>query len=66
MGALAYITLILLADVVLKKKVGVVKADVSGAFDRVPRQRFLGKLQSYGIPGNIFKLIASWLSARCA
>ena len=38
--------------------------DFSKAFDTVPHQRLLGKLQSYGIQGEIFHWIESFLQDR--
>ena len=38
--------------------------DFSKAFDRVPHQRLLSKLDHYGIRGTTHKLIASFLSGR--
>ena len=49
-----------------KKKVGVYCSDVSGAFDRVERNRLLDKLHSKGLHGKVFELLASWLGDRTA
>ena len=38
--------------------------DFSKAFDRVPHQRLLAKLQSHGITGDIFNWIKAWLTDR--
>ena len=39
-------------------------SDVSGAFDRVNRERFLNKLHAKGESDDIVKIIASWLDKR--
>ena len=38
--------------------------DLSKAFDRVPHQRLLAKLESHGITAHIYNWIKSWLSNR--
>ena len=35
--------------------------DLKKAFDSVPHQRLLGKIKSYGIEGNTFKWLSSFL-----
>ena len=44
--------------------VDVIYLDFQKAFDTVPHQRLLYKLQSYGIRGNLLKWIESFLSDR--
>jgi len=39
--------------------------DFAKAFDKVPHQRLLAKVRSYGIDGKFLKLIESFLSNRC-
>ena len=39
--------------------------DFSKAFDSVPHERLLSKLEKYGIQGNILGWIKSFLSGRC-
>ena len=38
--------------------------DFAKAFDRVPHQRLLSKLSTYGIAGNILQWIRAWLTQR--
>ena len=38
--------------------------DFQKAFDKVPHQRLLSKLEFYGIRGNILKWITKWLTSR--
>ena len=44
--------------------VDVIYLDFKKAFDSVPHQRLLGKIKSYGIEGNIFKWLSSFLHNR--
>ena len=46
------------------KQIDVAVLDFSKAFDVVPHQRLLGKLQHYGINGHILKWISEFLSGR--
>jgi hypothetical protein len=46
------------------KQIDAILLDFSKAFDRVPHQRLLLKLKHYGITGNIYNWIASFLTAR--
>ena len=46
------------------KQIDVAVLDFSKAFDVVPHQRLLGKLQHYGINGHILKWISEFLSSR--
>ena len=64
--ALAYITLCMIIGFATRQKLGVLKSDVRGAFDKVTAARFIGKLQALGIPPNVLKLISSWLAERSA
>ena len=48
----------------LGRKVGLYCSDVSGAFDRVPSDRLLEKLQRAGVGGKVLKLLGSWLNTR--
>ena len=47
-----------------KQQIDAVLLDFSGAFDKVPHQRLLLKLQHYGIRGNRLRLVEDFLSAR--
>jgi hypothetical protein len=47
-------------------KVLVYCSDVSGAFDKVPKERLLAKLEAKGIHPKLIKLISSWLEPRQA
>jgi len=42
--------------------VDVVFLDFAKAFDKVPHQRLLLKLQSHGITGKLFNWISDWLT----
>ena len=46
------------------KQTDLIILDFSKAFDRVPHQRLLGKLDFYGIRGRIYNWIKSFLSSR--
>ena len=46
------------------KQVDVVILDFSKAFDTVPHKRLLGKLELYGINGNILRWISGFLTSR--
>ena len=39
-------------------------SDVSGAFDRVRRQRLCNKLSASGLPSDVVNFLASWLEDR--
>ena len=47
-----------------RKQVDLILLDFSKAFDTVPHQCLLTKLEHYGIQGDIHKWINSWLSQR--
>ena len=47
-------------------KVGVYCSDVSGAFDRVSRQRMIAKLEAKGMEPSLVKVFASWLRSQKA
>ena len=64
--ALAYFVLTVIGGFARGVKFGILKADVSGAFDRVPTARFMAKLEALGVPQKFLNLIAAWLSARHA
>ena len=49
-----------------KHKVVVYCADVSGAFDKVRRERLVNKLRAAGVHEQIVMLLASWLDERTA
>ena len=44
--------------------VGLFCSDVSGAFDRVRRQRLCNKLSASGLPSDVVNFLASWLEDR--
>ena len=44
--------------------VDVIYLDFQKAFDKVPHQRLLIKLQAHGIGGNVLQWISNWLSGR--
>ena len=46
------------------KAADLVYLDFAKAFDKVPRERLLAKLESKGITGNILQWIRNWLSGR--
>ena len=46
------------------KQTDLIILDFSKAFDRVPNQRLLGKLDFYGIRGTTYNWIKSFLSSR--
>ena len=50
--------------IVDKNVIDVIYLDFWKAFDTVPHQRLLGKLESYGIKGNILKWIKAFLVGR--
>ena len=47
-----------------QKQIDVILLDFSKAFDSVPHQRLLKKLQHYGINNNIYNWIETWLTQR--
>ena len=47
-----------------KQQVDAVLLDFSKAFDKVPHQRLLLKLEHYGVRGNLLKWVEDFLSAR--
>ena len=63
---LAWFTLVILDGFARGKRFGLYNADVSGAFDRVSKERFLRKLLAKGLPEPYLNLIARWLEARMA
>ena len=46
-------------------QIDVAVLDFSKAFDRVPHQRLLSKIEYYGVRGNTKRWIASFLRGRC-
>ena len=46
------------------KPMGVIYLDFSKAFDKVPHQRLLHKIESHGICGNVAAWIGEWLHNR--
>ena len=46
------------------KSVDIVFLDFAKAFDKVPKQRLLEKIQAHGIQGNVINWIHQWLSGR--
>ena len=47
-------------------KIGIYCSDVSGAFDRVPASRLIGKLASFGVDKRVLAVVQSWLRPRRA
>ena len=47
-----------------QKQVDLILLDFSKAFDTVPHQRLLAKLRHYGINGNCYNWIQTWLTRR--
>jgi predicted component of type VI protein secretion system len=47
-----------------EKAVDIIYLDFKKAFDKVPHERLILKIKSYGIEGNLLKWIRSWLSDR--
>ena len=48
------------------RKVGLYCSDVSGAFDRVKKERLVQKLVQKGLQGPLLKVLESWLDTRTA
>ena len=48
------------------KRVALYCSDVSGAFDRVPKERLIAKLASTGIHPRLLRVLKSWLADRSA
>ncbi len=46
------------------KTIGLYCSDVSGAFDRVSRDRLCAKIEASGLPANLSAFLASWLEDR--
>ena len=46
------------------KAMDVVFLDFAKAFDKVPRERILKKLQAHGIRGNLLRWVSEWLTGR--
>ena len=64
--ALAILTLSWIAALNDRRKIAVLCSDVSGAFDRVSRERILSKLRASGITRELFSVLESWLDDRDA
>lgn len=64
--ALAYLTLTWLTGFGNAKKFVVYCSDVSGAFDKVHKDRLVKKLRAKGVPESWVRLFASWLRERPA
>ena len=47
-----------------KEHVDMLILDFSKAFDTVPHQRLINKMEHYGIKGNIHRWVSSWLTQR--
>ena len=62
--AVAYLFLKFIEALAVSKQIGLYKADVSGAFDRVNAERLLLKLQCKGLPQTYLNVIRSWLVKR--
>ena len=46
------------------RRVGLYCSDVSGAFDRVKKERLLEKMRAKGLHPSILKIVSSWLEER--
>ena len=47
------------------KAVDLVYLDFQKAFDKVPHERLMGKVNAHGIQGDATRWIRSWLAGRC-
>ncbi len=64
--AIAFMTLSWIYGFNEGKQFGVYCSDVSGAFDRVKRERLVAKLRAKGIHETFVRILDSWLQARRA
>jgi hypothetical protein len=48
------------------QKVGAFLSDISGAFDRVPRERLAAKLRKAGVGSKMIAFVIDYLAPRCA
>ena len=46
------------------RRVGLYCSDVSGAFDRVKKERLIEKMRAKGLHPSILKIVSSWLEER--
>ena len=64
--ALAYLSLTWISGLGRGLKYAIYCSDVSGAFDKVRAEILMGKLNAYGVPGRLRKVVGSWLEPRIA
>ena len=64
--ALAFLALTWIKALGTGRKVAVYCSDVSGAFDRVRKERLIAKLEKKGVHPKIVAVLASWLQERLA
>ncbi len=46
------------------KPLDIIYLDFAKAFDKVPKQRLIKKLEAHGVKGNVLKWIHNWLTGR--
>ena len=62
--ALAYLVLKWIHFFGIGKKIALYCSDVAGAFDKVKAKRLLEKLQAWGVPELVLRVLRSWLARR--
>ena len=64
--AILYLVLTWMLALGRGKRIGIYCSDVSGAFDKVSKDRLLLKLKFWNPPQSFYEVVASWLRARSA